>query len=373
MTHIHERLGWALAALVSLAVLAALAGLVSAGPLDPTGPPGSTGKNVITSLPFTINQPGSYVLNSNLSMSTSGNAITVATNDVTIDMQGFELTGVSPAQRGIQGFSNTNLTIRNGTIRGFTIIALMTGTGALIENVNAIANGRGMSVGYRSTIRNCLVESSTADYGISAGTGVTVDNCRSEGNNLGSGTAYGIQVGDDSVITNSVARYNGGTEILTGDGAVLENCVANGADSPGNGIQVGGRSVIRGCSASNNGGDEITAGDQSEIVDCLADGGPTPAGNGIVISNDTLLRGCTAVRNANGIWATGSRNRIEANHSSNDTGNEFKVDGFQNIGIQNDAASGGSNNYSVAAGHFNQFEVISSTTGATNPFANVSE
>ena len=63
MEGIRNKAAWALVVALSLLLIASLAGVVRGGPLDPTGPPGSTGKNIITSLPFTISQPGSYVLN----------------------------------------------------------------------------------------------------------------------------------------------------------------------------------------------------------------------------------------------------------------------------------------------------------------------
>src|SRR5438876_7759228 len=95
MEHIRNKLGWGLSAALALLLLAALAGVVWGGPLDPTAPPGSTGKNVITSLPFTISQPGSYVLNGNLTAAASGTGITVSASNVTVDLQGFDLSGAS--------------------------------------------------------------------------------------------------------------------------------------------------------------------------------------------------------------------------------------------------------------------------------------
>src|SRR5437867_1430719 len=94
METIRNKLGWRLSGALALLLLAALAGVVHGGPLDPTAPPGSTGKNVITSLPFTISQPGTYVLNGNLTVVSGQNGINVTANILTIDLQGFELVGV---------------------------------------------------------------------------------------------------------------------------------------------------------------------------------------------------------------------------------------------------------------------------------------
>src|SRR5437667_9194781 len=94
MESIRNKLGWGLSAALALLLLAALAGVVHGGPLDPPGPVAPTGKTVITSLPFTISQPGSYILNGDLTGS-SGDGITIQTDWVTIDLNGFTLFGAS--------------------------------------------------------------------------------------------------------------------------------------------------------------------------------------------------------------------------------------------------------------------------------------
>src|SRR6188768_715136 len=48
----------------------------------------------ISSAPFTITAPGSYYLIGNLSVS-SGNAIVIATNDVTLDLNGFTISSTA--------------------------------------------------------------------------------------------------------------------------------------------------------------------------------------------------------------------------------------------------------------------------------------
>src|SRR5207247_5018841 len=131
METIRNKLGWGLSGALALLLLAALAGVVHGGPLDPTAPPGSTGKNVITSLPFTISQPGSYVLNGNLTGVSGQNGINVTANNVTIDLQGFELVGVPGSFNGIAHTSGSvsGLTVRNGTIRNWGQLGISAGLG----------------------------------------------------------------------------------------------------------------------------------------------------------------------------------------------------------------------------------------------------
>ena len=74
MQSVFNRLGWVLAGVVSLVALAAVAGIVRAGPLDPPAAPAPTSGVLrpgtpITSLPYTIQQPGNYYLTGNLHVS----------------------------------------------------------------------------------------------------------------------------------------------------------------------------------------------------------------------------------------------------------------------------------------------------------------
>jgi len=78
----------------------------------------------ITSLPYGIATQGVYCLTGNLSTSmTSGNAITINANNVTIDLNGFKLGGLGAGDgtqaRGIYALQRKNITIKNGIIRGF--------------------------------------------------------------------------------------------------------------------------------------------------------------------------------------------------------------------------------------------------------------
>src|SRR5262245_22555644 len=78
----------------------------------------------ITSVPYTISAQGVYCFTGNLATAmTSGNAITIATSNVTLDMNGFKLgglaAGLGTSTVGIFANQQQNITIRNGIVRGF--------------------------------------------------------------------------------------------------------------------------------------------------------------------------------------------------------------------------------------------------------------
>jgi len=106
----------------------------------------------ITTLPFTITTQGVYCLTGHLTTNmTLGNAIEIQTNNVTIDLNGWKLGGqaAGPATtaRGIYANQRKNITIRNGTIRGFyrgiylaDSSPYTTSQGHLIEDIRADKN-----------------------------------------------------------------------------------------------------------------------------------------------------------------------------------------------------------------------------------------
>src|SRR4051794_40337731 len=154
-----------------LAVALTMAGnhsLFSQGSLLPPGAPAPTMKSLaqieprtaITNLPYTINQPGSYYLTSSLTNVPGGgvDGVTVAANDVTIDLNGFALVGrgsdngvsVSGAQRN---FSVHNGIIRSWGFRGVNALSLNSG---LFERLRVSDNGgNGLGIGRGCTARDC--------------------------------------------------------------------------------------------------------------------------------------------------------------------------------------------------------------------------
>jgi hypothetical protein len=102
--------------------------LLAQGSLTPPGAPAPTMKTLqqveprvpISSAPFTITQPGSYYLTTNLTFS-GGDAITIATSGVTLDLNGFTISSTANPASGtaiLLSDALKNITILNGHIQG---------------------------------------------------------------------------------------------------------------------------------------------------------------------------------------------------------------------------------------------------------------
>lgn len=97
----------------------------------------------ITTVPYVITSPGNYCLENDISTSiTAGNAITIESNNVVVDLQGYTITGndnPDTLATGIFSENQGNIKVRNGQINGFAnAVALNPGVGLVTgfpENV----------------------------------------------------------------------------------------------------------------------------------------------------------------------------------------------------------------------------------------------
>src|SRR6187401_463877 len=89
----------------------------------------------ITALPAIINASGIWCLQKDLAWAgTTGNAIDVQAAAVTLDLNGFTITGslVATTQAvGIRSLGRRNVIVRNGTIRGFLTAVSIEGAGSI--------------------------------------------------------------------------------------------------------------------------------------------------------------------------------------------------------------------------------------------------
>ncbi len=120
---------YAVAAVVLLSTLnPQLSSVLAQGSLTPPGAPAPTMKTLdqieartpISSVPYTMLTSGSYYLTANLTVPT-GDAITIATNGVMLDLNGFTISSTAPSATGYGIKLNSglrNISIVNGFIQG---------------------------------------------------------------------------------------------------------------------------------------------------------------------------------------------------------------------------------------------------------------
>ena len=384
---------------VSVALLATINSSLSTfaqGSLNPPGPPAPIMKSLaqieprtpISALPYTISQPGSYYLTTNLSYA-AGNAITVTATNVSIDLNGFALTG-GGTNSPYTGISSTgaSLAVRNGIISGWLYGAsaagpnnnfegllfslgapagagvhltgggnrvvgcdfqkwggvLATGSGDAVLDCSVFGSSvaPGLSVNDGCTISRCTV-SFGGGMGIVAGRSSTISQCNAYFNDTGiSTTQYnaclivgcsavgnnvdGIDSGDRTTIMNCSASENGFSGITTGQNCTVKDCTAC-YNLSYYGILAGAQCLISGCSANANGAAGVLAGAGSTIKECTIAGQSFGAA-GLLTSNSCTVIGCGVSSNSIGISAQSGCSFIGCTVANNGSGLALADDGL---------------------------------------------
>lgn len=277
---------------VATAALIAFAGLVVAGPLNPpVGAITSTGKTLTevepriainaTNTPgdanslFRITQSGSFYLTGNITGVAGMHGIEIAASSVTIDLNGFVVTGATGTLDGIttDGVSRTNISVVNGTVTGWQGdgVDLATTSRAVIRGVRAHGNGAG-----------------TSGNGIRASDYSVVEDCAASGN-----AGFGFDLFSSCSVVRCEASLN-----------------------TGNGIDCATGCLIDACTATGNLGAGIRSDAYCRVTDCVVRGNP---GDGISVTTGALVSGCVVTQSRNGIMAA-NRCRIVNNTCSSNNG-----------------------------------------------------
>lgn len=269
---------------------------------------------LIHSLPFLIDQPGSYRVVDTLLGVAGESGITVDASDVTINLAGYALLGDPSSVDGILVQSGrSRITIKEGNLVGWTNgINALSGTEVRVTNVNVADNsGNGITVGPRSRVENCTAVGDGID-GIVASDQGTVRGCAVQGQGahgirLGLGGLIidcqardcgdaGIQGGPTSIIRGCRAELNGDEGIRNVEGGQVLDSIALNNDTVG--IRVNGRSIVRGCTAFGNGLRGIEAQDASMVHASVANGNGQA---GIFINAFGIARDNISHSNQNGV------------------------------------------------------------------------
>lgn len=381
MQSIINRGGWVIAGLVSLVALAALAGIVHGGPLDPPGAPASTSGVLrpgtpITSLPFTISQPGNYYLTSNLTMATTGAGITINVSDVTLDLGGFTMDGAHVGNLGVyipsqfNGFNLHSITVRNGMAQNWTGAGFEFGAvdTLIADGLQANNNQTGIDI-ENGTLTHCAAFGNSA-AGVEA-RATSITDCTAK-NNQGNG----FSLTDYSELRTCTATGNAPADI-DAFASTVDGCTVNGGTY---GITVGFNSQIRNNAVSFTDSDGIRlaspsgSGDSLITENTVADAGGQGLASGIYVQtgNNLISRNHVTVTNGPGINVVGSFNTIDENSTLTNTGIGIVVGGSKNTVVHNNSLgnvnTSSSTNYQVGAG--NNYGGVTAAASGTNPWSN---
>ncbi len=203
----------------------------------------------INAVPAVITLPGVYCFTKSLVTTIStGKAIDIQANNVVLDMNGHRLgglgAGLGTTADGIYSFNRQNITIRNGTVRGFLIGVRMGGSGGsqghLVEDVRADLNTyTGIRVeGTGNIVRNNQVVATggttsgfTSAWGIVViGVGARVINNDVITVTDGGGVSFGISITDGSdglAVNNRITSADMGVQYAGSTGKYRDNLTSN--------------------------------------------------------------------------------------------------------------------------------------------------
>lgn len=295
-----------------------------AGPLTPPGAPAPSMKTLDQVEPSTpigptttpgdadalyvITQPGAYHLTADLAGQAAKHGVQILSADVTLDLRGFTLRGVSTGLDGVRvgetaGPLLANIVIRNGRSVGWG------GSGVRADRAN------------RASLHN-LFSNANGAYGVIAGVGALVADCVAEDNDLTNiavagqsivercmairGGADGFTGTSTAVFRQCIAFLNGADGFRPGAGATLIECATSG--NLGDGFDAGARSVFERCSSIFDAQRGVSAGVDSSVKDCLVTGA---GADGVVLTDGGRVTGGGVTAVGGTAIVSGAQSRVD--------------------------------------------------------------
>jgi hypothetical protein len=375
---------------IAALTLTAAAGLLFAGPLNP--PPGSVASTYktlqeveprlainSTNTPgalgsmYKITQPGSYYLTGNINANYFNNAIEIASSDVTLDLSGFALegAGATSAPSGVIITAPvTNVTIRNGTARGWPNFGFKLDQAINVRAIDLTASNNGaagIALGTNSTAQRCQA-TYNGTSGISTVHAANLSSC-TVSHNVGDG----MTLGDQFTVTGCNSESNSGSGFHATGPGVFNSCTATTNTLSGflyDGTLKGG--VVTACTANSNTQSGFTLLEGATITDSSATGNGTI---GIAAGYNCLVSHCSAYNNTShgisaassliehnicthngqntsgaGIFLYGTESRVEDNHMAFGHYGLF-AGGSENTIVRN-TCTGNSVSWSIAISNY---------------------
>lgn len=302
------------------------------GSLTPPGAPAPTMKSLdqieartpIATAPFTISQSGSYYLTGNLTV-TDGNAITIATSGVTLDLGGWTITSTAASATGsgvqlngglsdvtifnghvVSGVTNNGSGVYGGS--GFAAGVSFSGAAPLNTRVSGVSVSGcllyGINLGYGdATIAEACAVHTVGSYGVDASTikssvatdcglygiiGDQISNSRGEITGNGSG-----------LLATSAENSFGSSTLGGTTGLYCQNANNCSGVCSSNGYGVLATGCANNCSGSSvNGGDGVYAG--ANAHNCYG----TSTGNGYGVYAGTVSDSYGSTANGVGVYAS---------------------------------------------------------------------
>ncbi len=294
---------------VAAVVLSLLTPAVLAGPLaPPAGPVDETYKTLHQVEPrtpvnadttpgnasalFVIDRPGSYYLEGDIQGVPARHAILIESSDVTLDLRGFSIRGVTGSldgisaqgrsggdvfsvvvlgdgrvfnfRNGINGAAAQRSRVENVTVTNNDAIGILLADNATIAGctVNANVTG-GVKTGENARVEHCTVTNTPKGIGIAVGDNTLVSHCLAS-----DCLTDGFNAGDTARFAHCLSHGNARDGFAAADGASFDECTAENNNA--NGFNTGKDSAFRACSANANSADGYVTDDTVVVESCMA-------------------------------------------------------------------------------------------------------
>jgi len=349
------------------------------GSLTPSGPPGPamltlsqveprTPVDAIhtpasSSAEFAISNSGSYYLTTNIVVTSGGvSAVYIATNNVTLDLNGFSL--LSPSSVGAYGVyiqsGCTNICVHDGLISGWAQYGIFSGGANVVLDrltVSGDAGGINLSGAGRCIVRNSIINGNV-------GSGI---NCSE--NNV---------TFEDLMISSNDPGFN-----ITGVASgVIKDCTVNENVSEGIDCVSATNITIQNLTISHNNGYgmSLSGFQNSSVSDCKVNGNAN--NTGIYLSGSScFIIGNSFSGNGISIYVQGANNQIDGNrvNGSNPSAVGIWINNApgvtNNMVMRNFVTGYGANDYSLGTGQIAGPIITNAVSGIitnSNPWANFS-